>query len=128
MRVRELRDSDIPILREMAEKSGFPYPDFDDPHIEAFLVVVDSEDFPIVACAAKRLIELYGYFDPACSPALRMKALGMLHEGMAVALRTNGYNSASVGIHPQLAKTFGRRLERSFGWIRNRFEWWSIRF
>lgn len=128
MTVRPLRDSEIPILQEFARASGYPYPDFDDQHIEAFLVVVDSEDRPIVACAAKRLIELYGYFDPACSPLLRMKALGMLHEVMAVALRTNGYNNASVGIHPQLAKTFGRRLERSFGWLRNPFNWWSIRF
>jgi hypothetical protein len=128
MRVRELKAEDVPILKRHAEATEFPYPDFDDPHVEAFLVVVDSEDRPIVACAAKRLIELYGYFDPNCSPSLRMKAMGMLHEGMAVALRTNGYNTASVGIHPRLAKTFGRRLERSFGWLKNTFDWWSIRF
>jgi hypothetical protein len=128
LRVRELRPDDIPTLTNYAEVSGFEYPDFDDPHIEAFLVVVDSEDQPIAGCAAKRLIELYGYFDPSQSPATKMAVLKSLHQGMAMALRAKGYNSASVGIHPRLAKTFGRRLKRSFGWLRNTFDWWSIRF
>lgn len=128
MTTRALKPSDITILKHYAEASGFPYPDFDDPHIEAFLVVVDSEDRPIVACAAKRLIELYGYFDPNASPSLRMKALGMIHDGMATALRDKGYTITSVGLHPRIAKAFGRRLHRSFGWLRNQFEWWSIRF
>lgn len=123
MRVRELRDSDIPILREMAEKSGFPYPDFNDPHIEAFLVVVDSEDRPIIACAAKRLIELYGYFDPDCSPSLRMKALGMLHESMAVILRTDGYNSCECFVPPEIEKSFGGRLMRGIRSPRLLWKW-----
>ena len=121
MRVRELRDSDIPILREMAEKSGFPYPDFNDPHIEAFLVVVDSEDRPIAACPAKRLIELYGYLDRTRSPALLMKALGMLHEGMSETLRNKGYNSAECFVPPSIEKTFGGRLMR--GVQSSRFLW-----
>ncbi len=128
MTCRPLRQSDIPILKRYADASDFPYPDFGDPHIEAFLVVVDSEDRPIVAVAAKRLVELYGYFDPTCSPSLRMKAIGMLHECMATALRDKGYTIASAGIDPRIAKAFGRRLERSFGWIKNTFNWWSIRF
>lgn len=92
------------------------------------MVVADSEDRPIVACAAKRLIEIYGYFDPGSSPSLRMKALGLIHEGMATALRDKGYTIASVGLHPRIARAFGRRLERSFGWLKNQFGWWSIRF
>ena len=123
MRVRELRDSDIPILREMAEKSGFPYPEFDDPHIEAFIGVVDSEDRPIVAGAAKRLIELYGYFDPDCSPSLRMKALGMLHESMAVILRTDGYNSCECFVPPEIEKSFGGRLMRGIRSPRLLWKW-----
>ena len=123
MRVRELRDSDIPILREMAEKSGFPYPEFDDPHIEAFIVVVDSEDRPIVAGAAKRLIELYGYFDPISSPSLRMKAIGMLHEGMSETLRDKGYTTCECYVPPVIEKTFGRRLMRGIRSPRFMWKW-----
>ena len=123
MRVRELRDSDIPILREMAEKSGFPYPDFNDPHIEAFLVVVDSEDRPIIACAAKRLIELYGYFDPEASPVLLMRALGALHEGMSETLRAKLYNSAECFVPPSIERTFGGRLMRGIRSPRFLWKW-----
>ena len=119
--VRPLQSSDIPILKRYAEVSGFPYPDFNDSHIEAFLVVADSEDRPIVACAAKRLIELYGYFDPDASPSLRMKALGMIHEGMAEALRAKRYNTCECFVPPEIEKSFGARLVRG---IRSpRFMW-----
>lgn len=134
MTVRPLRDSEIPILREFARASGYPYPDFDDQHIEAFLVVVDSEDRPIVACAAKRLIELYGYFDPACSPSLRMKALGMIHEGMSETLRAKRYNSAECFVPPSIEKAFGGRLMRGirsprflWRWAKN-WQSFTIRF
>jgi hypothetical protein len=121
MTVRPLRSSDIPLLKHYAEVSGFPYPEFDDPHVEAVLVVADSEDRPIIACAAKCLIELYGYFDPSCSPPLRMKALGMMHEGMATVLRDKGYNSAECFVPSGIEKTFGARLMRG---IRSpRFLW-----
>lgn len=123
MTIRPLQTSDISILREMSDKSGFPYPDFDDPHIEAFLVVADSEDRPVVACAAKRLIELYGYFDPACSTALRMKALGMLHEGMSEILRDKGYNSCECFVPPEIEKSFGLRLMRGIRSPRFLWKW-----
>lgn len=121
MIVRPLKPEDIPILKQYAEASGFPYPDFDDPHIEAFLVVVDSEDRPIVAVAAKRLIEIYGYFDPNASPSLRLKALAMLHEGMAESLRALGYNSIECFLPPEIEKAFGARLMR--GIRSSRFLW-----
>jgi len=120
---RPLKSEDVPILKEWAGRTGFPYPDFDDPHIEAFLVVADSEDHPIVACPAKRLIELYGYFDPACSPTLLIKALGMLHEGMAKALRDKGYQSAEVFIPPSIEKSFGGRLMRGIRSPRFLWKW-----
>ena len=134
MTVRQLNPSDIPILQEIAAASGCPYPPFDDPHIEAFLVVADSEDRPIVAVAAKRLIELYGYFDPTCSPSLRMKAMGMLHEGMSETLRGKGYNSCECYLPPSIEVTFGGRLTRGirsprflWRWAKN-WQSFTIRF
>lgn len=111
--------SDAPVLRGLGEKAGFPYPDLSHPHIESVEVVTDSEGRIIMACAAKRLIELYLYVDPDCSPAVKMGALRMLHQSMAERLRAQGYESADLFLPPVIEKSFGRRLMKSFGWARN---------
>lgn len=126
MHCRPLRESDIPILRKMAADSGFPYPDLDDPLIESVIVVVDSSDVPIMACAAKRLVELYLYVSPQ-RPAIKMKALELLHQGMAQPLRDKLYTSAEAFLPENVAAKFGRRLERTFRWMRN-WPSWTIRF
>lgn len=110
----------------MAAESGFPYPELNGPLIESVVVVVDSEDVPLMACAAKRLVELYLYVSPQ-PPAVRMKALSLLHQGMAEALREKRYNSAEAFLPINVSGKFGRRLERTFGWIKN-WPSWTIRF
>lgn len=127
MRCRELRDSDIQTLRDIAAKNGFPYPELDHPHIEAVLVVVDSEDRPIMACAAKRLVELYLWVGPDPSPTIKLDALRLLHMDMPGILRNLGYTECNVQIPPEISDSFGRRLERTFGWVRNRWKLWGIR-
>lgn len=127
VRIRTLQASDIPILGAMADASGFPYPSLNHPHIEAVLVITDDADKPIMACAAKRLIELYLYVDPACSAAVKMAALNVLHRSMPAELRAKGYNSCEVYVPPHIAGKFGKRLERTWGWVKN---WpnWCARF
>lgn len=127
MRIRRISASDIPILKELARKSGFPYPEFDDPHIEAVLVVADAEDRPIMACLAKRLIELYLFVDPDRPATVKMSAIGLLHQGMANQLRALGYNSVECFPPSQIAAKFGRRLERTWNWAKN-WPSWTIRF
>lgn len=122
MKVRPLKSGDIPLLKAWAAASGFPYPDFDDPHVEASLVIADSDDVPILEIEAKRLIELYARFDPKSSATLKMKALGMAHEGMAQMLRDKGYNSCECFIPPPIEKSFGNRLMRG---IRSRGFLWK---
>lgn len=119
MTSRPLRESDIPILQDIAVKSGFPYPNLDHPHIEAVEVATDSEGHIIMACAAKRLVELYLYVDQDRSSAVKMSAIRQLHQGMAEKLRAKGYDSAEIFIPPAIEKSFGRRLIRSFQWVRN---------
>lgn len=128
MRCRPLLESDIPILRKMAADSGFPYPELDDPLIESVIVVVDSSDVPIMACAAKRFIEGYLYLHPGTPPAVKLRALILLHQDMAIALRNIGYTELSVQVDESIADKFGRRLERTFGWVRNYWKTWTIRF
>ena len=123
MTARPLRPSDVQILDKRARESGFPYPAFDDPLIEAIVVIADDDDHPITACTAKRLVELYLYPNPDAPPALMLNAIGFLHQAMANALRQNGYNSAEIYLPPQVSGIFGRRLERSFGWVRNWQSW-----
>ena len=127
MRSRSLKRDDIPILKQWAEASGFPYPELSDPLIESVEIVVDSEDRPIAGVAAKRLIELYGWFDPQARPEVKLEALKLLHRAMAENLRAKGYNEANAFIPPQLAEKFGRRLQRTFGWVRS-FACFGTRF
>lgn len=80
-----------------------------------------------MACAAKRLVELYLYVDSEASPGVKMNALSMLHRGMAETLRAKGYNVCEAFLPPIVSGIFGRRLERTWGWIKN-WPSWTVRF
>ena len=82
MKVRALMASDIPALEEMAKASGFPYPELTGKPLEAFRVVVGEDDKPIMAAAAKRLVELY-LFCGSGGPFMKLEALRLLHADMA---------------------------------------------
>lgn len=123
MRTRPLRESDIPLLRAMADASGFPYPDLSAARLEAVLVVVDDEDRPVMACAAERLVQMYLWSGTFQRPLAKVFALRLLHEAMSQELRRLGYTSVEAFLPPSLAKRFARRLEKTFGWIRNWPSW-----
>lgn len=127
MTVRPVRESDLPTLRSMAEASGFPYPDSGDPLIEAVLVVVDESDRLRFAVAAKRLVELYFWSDHNRTPHEGIAALRALHESLADVLRTKGYNEAEAFLPPSVSAKFGRRLMKTFGWVKN-WDSWCRRF
>jgi hypothetical protein len=125
MRVRSLKASDIPILKAMAEASGYPYPD--PCGLEAIQVVVDEGDRPLMAVGAERILQLYlwsGRFD---RPLAKLHCLRLIHETMAIELRNLGYHSSEVFLPPAIADKFGARLERTFGWIKN-WQSWNKRF
>ncbi len=123
MHARPLRPSDVQILDKRARESGFPYPAFNDPLIEAVVVIADEDDLPITACSAKRLVELYLYPNPDVSVTRMFSAIAFLHKAMADTLRQKCYSSAEIYLPPQVSRLFGRRLERSFGWMRNWQSW-----
>lgn len=123
MTVRYLQEGDMPILRAMAEASGFPYPEFDAPATEAVLVVVDDDNKPLMAVAAERICQIYlwcGHFE---RPLAKVHAMRMLHETMGEVLKQKGYVGAEAFLPPSIAKRFARRLERTFGWTRNWPSW-----
>ena len=123
MRTRQLRESDIPILRAMADASGFPYPDLAAARLEAVLVVVDDEDCPLMACAAERLVQVYLWSGKFERPLAKVFALRLLHESMAKELRRLGYTFSEVFLPPSIAKRFARRLEKTFNWRPNWPSW-----
>jgi hypothetical protein len=119
MTVRPFRESDRVPLKALAEFAGFPYPDFDSPLIETFLVLTDEEDFPLTALCASRHIQLYFYPASGLPTMAHMHALRLLSEGMKAELRTKGYNECDAYLSPEIERSFGRRLVRSFGAVKN---------
>lgn len=128
MTVRPLRESDLPALKRMAEAARYPYPNLSDSMIECVYVVVDDDDQPVMACAAERIVQLY-LFAPTVAksatvhPAAKLHALRLLHDAMAPELRANGYTEVNAFLPPTIAAKFGRRLMRSFGWVKNWPSW-----
>lgn len=123
MRVRQLAPSDIPRLSELADASGFPYPDPYSPAIEAALVVCDDDGKIICAAAFERIVQGFLWIDKSAGPVRCLSAIRTIHEPMAEELRRQGYREANVFVPPQLERSFGKRLERCFGWVRNWPSW-----
>jgi len=110
----------------MASASGYPYPDLTEP-LEAVLVLADDEDQPVMAVAAKKLVELYLWCSKGMSPHENIAALRLLHDEMAEELKKKAYNSVEAFLPPSVSKQFGKRLEKTFGWVRN-WPSWTRRF
>lgn len=109
------------MLRRMYEASGFGYqfPDFKSGMFEAIAVVVDDNDQPIMAAAAERIVQLYLVRGDIAHPAAALHAIRLLHEALRPVLASKGYREAEAFLPPAIAKNFGRRLMRSFGWLKN---------
>lgn len=129
MIVRKLKPADIPVLQRLYESTGFEY-EFPNLHsMESVMVVADPEtDAPIMAAAAEKLIQLYLFAPVGGNPLAKLHAIRLLHDAMRTELRKLGYTSAEAFLPPSIADKFGRRLERTFGWWRNAWKSWTIRF
>jgi len=105
----------------MYEQAGFAYqfPDLHSPLFEAAKVVVDEDDQPLMAAAAERIIQLYLFCGKMEHPGAALHGIRMLHEALRPELKERGYAEANAFLPPQIEKSFGRRLMRSFGWVKN---------
>lgn len=121
MTTRCLRDTDIPILRKMYDSSGLRYefPDLRGPLMEQVVVVVDEMDEPLAAGATERILQTYVFLDMSMHPAAKLRAIKKLHEVFAPLLRAKGYRETNCFVPPEMEKNFGRRLIRTFQWVRN---------
>lgn len=114
MTTRRFKPSDLPHI--LAMQGDFPYPDPAD--TEAMLVVADSYDNPVMACGARKLVELYLWSADA-TPATKLAALKLIQNAMTEELRKLGYSEAECFLPPAIEAKFGRRLMRSLGAVKN---------
>ncbi len=121
MTIRPLNpSSDIPSLRQMHELSGYAYefPDLRGPLMESVLVAVDENDIPVAAIAAERILQAYLLMSDDLHPAAKMRVIRSFHEQLAIELRAKHYKNLEAFLPPQIAESFGRRLMKSFGWVK----------
>lgn len=126
MKTRDFRAADEEVIRRMpqAESFGIPFPDLS--KMESIRVVEDEFGRPIAACAAEKIVQLY-FWSESMPPHATLHAIRLLHAVLTEELLTLGYHEANAFVPPPLAARFGRRLERSFGWMAN-WSSWFIRF
>lgn len=123
MNIRPFSPFDIPALKAIYERQGFPYifPDLN--KMEAVLVVTDENGEPVAAIAAEKLVQLYLFVGTMEHPATALAIIRLMHAELSKVLKSKGYSSAEAFLPPSIARRFGRRLERTFGWVRNWPSW-----
>ena len=124
MRARPFRAADLPAIREMFANCPFPYdfPDLLSPHFDSIWVIEDDDGKVLMAAAAEIIHQIY-LWSTEFSPAARLHGIRLLHEAMGADLRAKGYNSVEAFLPPNVSAQFGRRLEKTFGWVKNWASW-----
>lgn len=120
LRVRNLRDTDLPRLEALHRQQGYDYifPDLSQPEFVAKQTIVDELDRPVVAVVARKTVELYLLCDSEYgTPGLRWMGIKAMHEEVSKELRGQGFTDAHAWIPPQIETQFTRRLKR-MGWTK----------
>jgi len=120
MRIRQIQEYDVEKLIEIHSSLGF---DYKFPNLNEFFpipTVVDHNDSPIMVVASLPTVELFFFCDPSWeTPGMRMEAFKSIHEFVRKDLSSRGIVEANAWLPPQVAKSFGRRLQK-MGWNHNR--------
>lgn len=136
MTVRDFLPEDLPLLMAWKDASGFDYqlPELTEHAFLANKVVVDGKQ-PVAAAGARLTVEIFGWVDKDWgTPAMKLEAMRLLHREVGRELKQMdlrkqvGENfirlrisDAHAWLPVQIAKTFRRRLMRTFGWVQQ--EW-----
>ena len=118
MRTRAVEARDLPRLKEIYEARGFTWelPKLED--LIAAYVFVDDEDRVVMFVGAEAMACVTLLSDSSwATPRWRLQALAELHDVVEQEIKTLGFTRALAFIQPDLAKRFGARLRRAFGWM-----------
>lgn len=118
MRIRPLEKRDIPRLKQLHAEGGVDYsfPDLMSPEFVEVHVLVNEDDQPVQAVAARRTVETFLLIDKQWgNPWLRWRWFCELHEAVRAMLAGKGYTDMHAWIAPQIERSFGRRLMK-LGW------------
>ena len=121
MTVRPLKPSDLPRLAEMAERSGYPYPPPE--QMLQIRVVEDDEGNLVMAGGICMIPEAYLWCGDFKRPLAKVHAIRLLHDDLAAAVRSYGFEALYAIPVPLFAKRFGYRLEKLFGWVKAEAMW-----
>lgn len=125
MTIRAYRASDEPILRAIHEAQGhdYPFPDLSHSQFVGIMVAADANDVPVQAIAARKTLEIFMLGDPKWrTPAWRLRVFSELQEVLHRAMFSQGFTDAHAFLPPKIARSFGKRLQRDFGWIPSKWQ------
>lgn len=119
MIIRSFRPEDLPQIRGLYDAKGF---DYKLPKMEEFVeneVLVDEDGTIILVLAAIPTADIYMFMNSEWeTPGQRFEALKLMHEHMRRKLERRKIVQVHVWLPPVIAKSFGRRLMKYFGYAR----------
>jgi hypothetical protein len=118
MRIRDLRPSDIDVLKAIHNSSGLDYdfPELD--NMASMKVAVDENDAPIGALMMEPVLTGYLFLDKQWStPRWRLEAVKALGNSTRGALQDHPIKDVFLFLPPEMAKSFGRKITALFGFI-----------
>jgi len=127
MKIRPLEAEDVPKLKAIYEEMGFEYefPDLLSPQF-VNVMVLEEDGAPVMCIASRKTVETYLLMDKGWrTPGWRQEAFLELHLAAHKAVKALGFTDANCWIPPQVVKSFGRRLQRVFGWRKSVWEVFS---
>ena len=98
----------------------FPLPGLDSPLVESAFVVTGEDGAIEMAGIAVRTTEVVFVCDRRSKrhPLTKLAGIRILHEAMRDKLLASGQGEAYAFVAPEVEKSFGRHLQRHFGWLK----------
>ena len=123
MIIRDTTQDDVDDLKRLMKNQSFDYPELPfNSFVECLSIEQDGK--VILTVAARPTVELYYLGDPEWeTPGMRAEVLKKMHSEMEKRLASRGYTDAHAWIPPIIAKSFGRRLRKTFKMLNGSPKW-----
>ena len=128
MSCSDLTDSDVETLKRFHAEQKWPYdfPDLDEQQFVVKRALHDDDGALVGGVVARKSVELYFLGDATWrTPRWRLEALKLMHEDMRVDLAKQEYTDGHCWLPPQVSKSFGKRLKKTFGWRKSTWDVYS---